>query len=174
MCQVPPATYTRWGSNTCPLHLLPGVLRCDLRVIIGYIMIRMARLTVLCLYSGIIVIFTGTTYIRWGSSTCPSTSNQVYTGVIGGANYAHSGGATNSLCLPMNPEYDLNAHQGNSRLLQTFKGNSTPIFTSVTLYLRLYETDFHNCDFFFHNFDFQTRRLPINAFRLDPITYSPL
>nr|KAG5693598.1 hypothetical protein BaRGS_014618 [Batillaria attramentaria] len=42
-------------------------------------------------------------YVRWGRSTCPSTSSLVYSGVIGGSYYDHTGAATNYLCLSLSP-----------------------------------------------------------------------
>nr|KAG5711792.1 hypothetical protein BaRGS_023556 [Batillaria attramentaria] len=42
-------------------------------------------------------------YVRWGRSSCPASSQLVYSGVIGGSNYGDSGGATDYLCLSMSP-----------------------------------------------------------------------
>nr|KAG5693600.1 hypothetical protein BaRGS_014620 [Batillaria attramentaria] len=42
-------------------------------------------------------------YVRWGRSTCPSTSSLVYSGVIGGSHYTQSGAASNYLCLSLSP-----------------------------------------------------------------------
>ncbi|XP_076455373.1 uncharacterized protein LOC143289974 [Babylonia areolata] len=48
----------------------------------------------------------GSTYIRWGHSACPATSDLVYSGVAGGVWHTDSGGASNYLCLVMTPEVD--------------------------------------------------------------------
>ena len=49
----------------------------------------------------------GATYIRWGKSSCPTSSEEVYSGIAAGSHYSHSGGGTNYLCMPKVPEYDL-------------------------------------------------------------------
>ena len=46
----------------------------------------------------------GQTYIRWGKTTCSSSSELVYTGRAGGSWWSGSGGATNHLCIPDNPD----------------------------------------------------------------------
>ena len=41
------------------------------------------------------------TYVHWGSSKCSAPGAQtVYSGVVGGSHYTHTGAATNPLCLP--------------------------------------------------------------------------
>jgi len=47
----------------------------------------------------------GSTYVHWGRTTCPETSDLVYDGYAGGGNYAESGGGINYLCLPKDPEW---------------------------------------------------------------------
>ena len=47
----------------------------------------------------------GSTYVRWGRKSCPSTSELVYDGYAGGGHFTHSGSGTNYLCLPKNPEW---------------------------------------------------------------------
>ena len=47
----------------------------------------------------------GSTYVRWGRTTCPETSGIVYDGYAGGGNAAESGAGTNYLCLPKDPEW---------------------------------------------------------------------
>ncbi|XP_072024157.1 uncharacterized protein [Amphiura filiformis] len=49
---------------------------------------------------------TGSVYIRWGRTTCPSTSELGYAGIAGGKHYRQSGSGSNYLCLPDTPEYD--------------------------------------------------------------------
>ncbi|XP_060607150.1 uncharacterized protein LOC132759400 [Ruditapes philippinarum] len=48
----------------------------------------------------------GTTYIRWGRTTCPDKAFLVYKGYVAGSHYTHSGTGSNPLCLPENPDYD--------------------------------------------------------------------
>ena len=43
------------------------------------------------------------TFVRWGRSVCPSSTELVYTGVAGGAWYDDGGSTTTAFCLPMNP-----------------------------------------------------------------------
>ena len=49
----------------------------------------------------------GTTYIRWGRTTCPGTQDTqlVYSGRAGGTQLHQKGGASNHLCLPDDPDY---------------------------------------------------------------------
>nr|KAG5700163.1 hypothetical protein BaRGS_010470 [Batillaria attramentaria] len=45
-------------------------------------------------------------YIRWGHSACPASSaDLVYSGVVGGSNWAHTGAAVNYLCLSLEPVF---------------------------------------------------------------------
>ncbi|XP_006823652.2 short-chain collagen C4-like [Saccoglossus kowalevskii] len=48
----------------------------------------------------------GTLYIRWGRTTCPSTAELVYEGVIGGEDFDIDGGGSNFQCLPLDPIWD--------------------------------------------------------------------
>jgi len=49
----------------------------------------------------------GNVYTRWGRTSCPSDDTEtVYTGVIGGGHFTHSGSASNYLCLPNDPQWD--------------------------------------------------------------------
>ena len=45
------------------------------------------------------------TFVHWGSSQCCGSSHLVYSGVVGGSWYDHSGAATNYLCLTMSPVF---------------------------------------------------------------------
>ena len=47
------------------------------------------------------------TYVRWGRTTCPvnQSTELVYSGRAGGSWYDRSGGATNYLCMPDDPDY---------------------------------------------------------------------
>ena len=51
----------------------------------------------------------GVTYTRWGKSSCPNITGTelVYTGRTGGTHYSEKGGASNYLCMPLDPEYTL-------------------------------------------------------------------
>ena len=48
----------------------------------------------------------GVVYSRWGRKHCPSGTNELYSGVMGGSWYQQYGGASNYLCLPLNPIFD--------------------------------------------------------------------
>jgi len=47
----------------------------------------------------------GSTYVHWGRTTCPETSDLVYDGYAGGGSHAESGTGTNFICLPKDPEW---------------------------------------------------------------------
>ncbi|PIK46029.1 hypothetical protein BSL78_17119 [Apostichopus japonicus] len=48
----------------------------------------------------------GVIYTRWGKTSCPSTSQLVYQGVMGsGNNYNQKGSGVNFLCLPLEPTF---------------------------------------------------------------------
>ena len=51
----------------------------------------------------------GTTYIRWGRTTCPTNhgTELVYSGRAGATRYDHKGGAANYLCMSDNPDHSL-------------------------------------------------------------------
>jgi hypothetical protein len=57
------------------------------------------------------------TYTRWGSSHCPADAQLVYSGVVGGTNYAEQGGGTNYLCLTMSPVFINHVATNNYALL---------------------------------------------------------
>ena len=50
---------------------------------------------------------TGTTYTRWGNSSCPSDNGTelLYAGKAGGTEHGSSGGGVEKLCLPDDPDY---------------------------------------------------------------------
>ena len=60
----------------------------------------------------------GQTYVRWGRTVCPQNQGTelVYSGRAGGSQHSQTGGATNHLCMPDNPDYLQYASgvQGNS------------------------------------------------------------
>jgi len=46
----------------------------------------------------------GSTFVRWGRTSCPSNGTEmVYKGYVGGSHYTHTGAATDYLCLPEEP-----------------------------------------------------------------------
>ena len=49
----------------------------------------------------------GQTYVRWGRTVCPQNQGTelVYSGRAGGSWWSKTGGATNHLCMPDNPDY---------------------------------------------------------------------
>ena len=49
----------------------------------------------------------GQTYVRWGRTTCPQNQSTqlVYSGRAGGSWWSKTGGATNYLCMPDDPDY---------------------------------------------------------------------
>ena len=53
------------------------------------------------------VVNCGQIYVRWGRTTCPGNQSTelVYSGRAGGSQYSKTGGATNYLCMPDNPDY---------------------------------------------------------------------
>ena len=55
----------------------------------------------------------GVVYTRWGSNSCPSTAGtaRVYKGRMG-STYHQDGGASNYLCMPLNPQYTLPVRSG--------------------------------------------------------------
>ena len=61
----------------------------------------------------------GATYVRWGKSSCPTSSEEVYSGIAAGSEHTHSGSGANHLCMPKIPEYDLpnRANTNNHGLL---------------------------------------------------------
>jgi outer membrane murein-binding lipoprotein Lpp len=48
----------------------------------------------------------GVTFVRWGRQDCPTGTDLVYSGFVGGKSHTHGGSGTNTLCLASNPEYD--------------------------------------------------------------------
>ncbi|XP_028395406.1 short-chain collagen C4-like [Dendronephthya gigantea] len=50
----------------------------------------------------------GAVYTRWGRNDCPQSvkTTMLYSGVMAGSWYHHTGGASNYLCLPINPIFD--------------------------------------------------------------------
>jgi hypothetical protein len=71
----------------------------------------------------------GPVYIRWGVRDCPSGSELLYPGWIGGSHYQHGGSAT-TLCMPDDAEY-------YSTVGDFTDGNQDPSY----IYRTEYETD---------------------------------
>lgn len=65
----------------------------------------------------------GSTYVRWGKSSCRTEADLVYSGYMTGqiyyTNSAQFGGPANNLCLPNNPELSNKTVKGNSYLYGT-------------------------------------------------------
>lgn len=62
----------------------------------------------------------GTTYVRWGKTTCPGNGSDImYSGYAGGSYYSHTGAAVSMLCLPTDPDWALytNTEDSSSGLL---------------------------------------------------------
>ena len=51
----------------------------------------------------------GAIYTRWGSHDCPDVKGTklIYQGSAAQSFYSHTGGAANYLCLPQDPDFDL-------------------------------------------------------------------
>ena len=69
----------------------------------------------------------GTTYIRWGKSSCPGNvtgTEMVYSGIAAGSNQSHTGGGTNYLCMPKVPQYksDLKYRSGTDYYSNSLHG----------------------------------------------------
>ncbi|XP_022318019.2 uncharacterized protein LOC111121162 [Crassostrea virginica] len=49
----------------------------------------------------------GSVYTRWGKRSCPNLNDtfMIYSGTAGGSFFTDKGGASNTLCLPHNPEF---------------------------------------------------------------------
>ncbi|XP_071839395.1 uncharacterized protein [Apostichopus japonicus] len=47
----------------------------------------------------------GVVFVRWGKTTCPSTSQFVYSGISAGTYHMNKGGSVEILCLPSTPQY---------------------------------------------------------------------
>ena len=58
------------------------------------------------------------TYIRWGNSTCPYGADTIYSGLVGGSWFDHTGAAVDPLCLPPDRHYlkHQSGYQGYARL----------------------------------------------------------
>lgn len=51
----------------------------------------------------------GSTFVHWGKSSCPMTSKQIYRGQVAVPDHGASGGGSNYMCLPADPEYHPNS-----------------------------------------------------------------
>ncbi|VDI33460.1 Hypothetical predicted protein, partial [Mytilus galloprovincialis] len=64
----------------------------------------------------------GSTYVRWGRSGCPLNTERVYSGYAAGNVYsqgAPTGGPSNMLCLPSDPELSNRTAPGNTFIYGT-------------------------------------------------------
>ncbi|XP_067934124.1 uncharacterized protein, partial [Watersipora subatra] len=48
----------------------------------------------------------GSSYIRWGRKSCGNSTEQLYTGLVAGQYFDHTGGSSVYACLPSTPEYN--------------------------------------------------------------------
>ena len=57
----------------------------------------------------------GAIYVRWGRTTCPSVADTeiVYSGIAAGTFYNHNEGGANYLCLPQEPDYNIQYRGGS-------------------------------------------------------------
>ena len=64
----------------------------------------------------------GSTYIRWGSTTCPAMSTIVYNGMMAGPDARLAGGGSNYQCLPSNHNFTqkTSSQTGYSNLRNVF------------------------------------------------------
>ena len=76
----------------------------------------------------------GVNYIRWGKQTCPSTAGTelVYAGRAVGSQWSSSGGTSDILCLPDNPQYDED-YQSGAQQFSTIHGVEYETFPGAPL-----------------------------------------
>ncbi|XP_064604589.1 uncharacterized protein LOC135469887 [Liolophura sinensis] len=48
----------------------------------------------------------GVVYTRWGRNICPDHSQRLYSGIMAGSYYKHTGSGANQLCLPLDPQFN--------------------------------------------------------------------
>ena len=73
----------------------------------------------------------GVTYVRWGRTTCPNITGTelVYTGRAAGSNNQATGGTSDVLCLPEEPEY-MDSSNGHPRAAISgaeYRANQQPL-----------------------------------------------
>lgn len=63
----------------------------------------------------------GAEYTRWGRTECPVNTSLVYSGYAAGSHFSHTGGSSELLCLPEDPEWGrfVNGFQGESYVYGT-------------------------------------------------------
>ncbi|KAJ8045206.1 Short-chain collagen C4 [Holothuria leucospilota] len=77
----------------------------------------------------------GVTYTRWGKTSCPSTSQLVYQGVMASGNdYTHKGSGVNYLCLPLEPTFADTPSYGNGGALLYGVEYESNLFTSQNIH----------------------------------------
>ena len=61
------------------------------------------------------------TYIRWGKSSCPTTSGTtlLYAGRAGGSYFGNKGGGAEKLCMPLDPNYISHYRSTASNLIKS-------------------------------------------------------
>ena len=66
------------------------------------------------------------TYIKMGNSPCPCGADIIYSGVVVGSWYDHTGAAVDPLCLPPDPQYLL-SKDGYQNWVETYGWNSKQV-----------------------------------------------
>lgn len=66
-------------------------------------------IVVLAQVSSTLPSYGGSTFVRWGKSACSETSKQIYRGQVAAPDHDTSGGGTNYMCLPADPDYHPNS-----------------------------------------------------------------
>ncbi|XP_064604594.1 short-chain collagen C4-like [Liolophura sinensis] len=63
----------------------------------------------------------GVVYTRWGRNICPDHSQRLYSGIMAGSYYKHTGSGANQLCLPLDPQFNKTypGHQSKSYVYGT-------------------------------------------------------
>ncbi|KAJ8028414.1 Short-chain collagen C4 [Holothuria leucospilota] len=83
----------------------------------------------------------GAIYTRWGHSSCPCTSELVYTGIAGGSFYTHKGSGSNYLCLPEEPIYDETESSAHGERGRVYGGEYQTRSDTLSPFRNLYQHD---------------------------------
>jgi hypothetical protein len=67
-------------------------------------------------------------FVRWGHTECPLGADEIYTGIMAGGNYKHSGDGANYVCLAQKSEFPKGAddRNNNGALLCAFTPGPAP------------------------------------------------
>ena len=74
----------------------------------------------------------GALYTRWGSSSCPSTAELVYSGVAGGTWYVSNGGSASYECMPTDEENTLTFQATREPRIAAAREHSNDILCSFS------------------------------------------